>query len=793
MVRRNIESGIPVESLTAYRFAYLQSARTHLGRPLHAVAGQIYSTAIGRSSAGISRNHRTRLAATLIERSRGITPLGLKLSDLDPHMGDIHVRDAFPSIDDLLGSLSPDTGWRELGPAPKLPKQAANIIFIVGFTSIAMPFLLWLCVHRVRNCGIRRVRRPPHRPPGSTPCKTWLRSWHGWTTAEGYDRRHARREHFTRCSEQSGWRSAKQDYSWVFWDPDGKGQREYQERRDRKLGFLPKWLRSYPPGWIMPEPTLPEDSPESSKRRRDGDDVEPGEEGQETRPLHPQKPLLSPPTAHAQERAPVVCSTSDTLQPAGLESTSKEFDFPTELDKAYDGLFQKYHGSPSTDTFGAVDPQLDAVGRLGPSVTRNDIDSASSDAADSPDDAHFRSHPAQDLHGAGARSSETVMHYPAFDQSWRAGNHETDRATHLQLIRPRTIPNDETAAWRQMWPYGYPDVKARACSLPLLVAMRGKAPERVRERRLSSAPEPEIASTPEQCERADLEESEMPWQLSTLNDLKVFASYDGADSSPDYGPIDVDIIGRSYKKRPGRLEPTLSLPDLPRLQPIHPSSPMRIPTYLLDDPLSSYTIPAGGTLSLTARTNTQARRRTTSGERFFDAPTDIYELYDMPLTTHDSSPAEAYTLAESLTRSEEQPPRQRAITKNGMSQHVDRQLLKVDDDPDANSNVSRMRTADGAVRMLTGAPLRRPSIAHVIDGDYVADDSKLVSRGPMPIANNIARATSGVGTDGTRENSELDKVRHKKSRRFSRVSAWWRQLRRGKNKTDDKGRTLSRR
>ena len=73
----------------------------------------------------------------------------------------------------------------------------------------------------------------------------YAKTWYGWIRLSRHE---ANKQVFRNCSarirEWTAWKSSKDDYSWIWWDPGQKKLRKHLEDK-RSLRFLPSFLRSY--------------------------------------------------------------------------------------------------------------------------------------------------------------------------------------------------------------------------------------------------------------------------------------------------------------------------------------------------------------------------------------------------------------------------------------------------------------------------------------------------------------------------------------------------------------------
>lgn len=136
-----------------------------------------------------------------------------------------------------------------LTPAEQEWKFVLEDAFYIICGVAVMALILVSCLsRRVRKRGRREICVPAIGPPR-------VKTWYGWVDL---DKDRKRAQIFKRCSDRVRhlfwWRSAKIDYSWVFWDPNGERQRHYEvERNVGIIGRLPKWMRSYPYRYLQPD------------------------------------------------------------------------------------------------------------------------------------------------------------------------------------------------------------------------------------------------------------------------------------------------------------------------------------------------------------------------------------------------------------------------------------------------------------------------------------------------------------------------------------------------------------
>ncbi|MCJ1464241.1 hypothetical protein MMC07_002854 [Pseudocyphellaria aurata] len=127
-------------------------------------------------------------------------------------------------------------------------RHAFRNLGIVSATILLTPFALWTVWNFVKGWGKWRIGKSGDRPH-------YVRTWHGWVEAEQAATRAVEREEFRNHVRQKlAWRTTTADYSWIFWDPSGTKRQEYEgNRRHSLIRHVPRWMRSYAPGSLMPD------------------------------------------------------------------------------------------------------------------------------------------------------------------------------------------------------------------------------------------------------------------------------------------------------------------------------------------------------------------------------------------------------------------------------------------------------------------------------------------------------------------------------------------------------------
>lgn len=130
----------------------------------------------------------------------------------------------------------------------KANHQTLIVLGIISASVLFTPFILWNVWNLVKGWGKWRIRKSGNRPH-------YVRTWHGWVEAEKAATRAVERAKLRNHNRQKRiWRTTTADYSWIFWDPSGVKQQEYEDNRKHSiLRHLPRWLRSDEPGSLWPD------------------------------------------------------------------------------------------------------------------------------------------------------------------------------------------------------------------------------------------------------------------------------------------------------------------------------------------------------------------------------------------------------------------------------------------------------------------------------------------------------------------------------------------------------------
>ena len=140
--------------------------------------------------------------------------------------------------------------------------QSEGAIFgIISLSALLSLFIFGALVLIVRNWGWWRIRDFERR-------RRFVKTWHGWTDKEKHEKRHRfYQERRDGLRDKFGWKTTSANMTWVFWDLNGSKQRLYMKLRQNKmLNWLPRWMRSWPPGASKPD--FPFDLQQETRNRR---------------------------------------------------------------------------------------------------------------------------------------------------------------------------------------------------------------------------------------------------------------------------------------------------------------------------------------------------------------------------------------------------------------------------------------------------------------------------------------------------------------------------------------------
>ncbi len=114
----------------------------------------------------------------------------------------------------------------------------------IGLIILCAAFLLWYMCHIFKNKGRWKIYEPQF--------PQHIKTWHGYVERSKYERN---AERITRYKENVrlmfDWKTTTADYEWMFWDPSGLKRKEHELKREQTfLRHLPRWMRSWEPGYL---------------------------------------------------------------------------------------------------------------------------------------------------------------------------------------------------------------------------------------------------------------------------------------------------------------------------------------------------------------------------------------------------------------------------------------------------------------------------------------------------------------------------------------------------------------
>ncbi|KAI4169719.1 MAG: hypothetical protein LQ346_008937 [Caloplaca aetnensis] len=118
-------------------------------------------------------------------------------------------------------------------------KYSDGLLQVGGFWAAILAGLLviGLIAYMFSHWGWWKLRRQEARR------RPLVRTWHGWVEPSVPSEKRARNR-LRKPPPRMVPRTARTDYSWVFWDPTGAKQKRFkQEREEAWLRYLPRWMR----------------------------------------------------------------------------------------------------------------------------------------------------------------------------------------------------------------------------------------------------------------------------------------------------------------------------------------------------------------------------------------------------------------------------------------------------------------------------------------------------------------------------------------------------------------------
>lgn len=123
-----------------------------------------------------------------------------------------------------------------------IDRQQFLAIGVISLFLMVGPFLIWRFWETINSWGWWK----PGAPSNSHRRQHYIRTWHGWVTAEhhrhGMIRKQAARN---KVHRKLAWKTSKADYSWIFWDPSGVRKQAFENKKQPLAKWLPAWVRSW--------------------------------------------------------------------------------------------------------------------------------------------------------------------------------------------------------------------------------------------------------------------------------------------------------------------------------------------------------------------------------------------------------------------------------------------------------------------------------------------------------------------------------------------------------------------
>ncbi|CAG7920282.1 unnamed protein product [Penicillium olsonii] len=154
-----------------------------------------------------------------------------------------------------MALLAPRQGYH-FGPSiPRPPKESPSTpiktdrsidpkVFFELFAGTIGIFVLAVLFWKLGRF-VRRFNRNKVLRAGNPIDTRYARTWYGWVSRSTHDRnKKAFRDFIAWIWDFMAWKSTRDDYSWVWWDP-GDIERQKRQRERRRRWWLPNCFRSY--------------------------------------------------------------------------------------------------------------------------------------------------------------------------------------------------------------------------------------------------------------------------------------------------------------------------------------------------------------------------------------------------------------------------------------------------------------------------------------------------------------------------------------------------------------------
>lgn len=128
----------------------------------------------------------------------------------------------------------------------RVKKYIGFIVFIQLFAGTVGIFFLAVLAWKLGKF-LRHFSRHKVVGGGQSPDTRYARTWYGWVPWRRHEaNKKVIKKAYYKYRDWTSWKSTRQDYRWVWWDPGQKEMEKYRQSR-RSLRWLPKWIRSYEP------------------------------------------------------------------------------------------------------------------------------------------------------------------------------------------------------------------------------------------------------------------------------------------------------------------------------------------------------------------------------------------------------------------------------------------------------------------------------------------------------------------------------------------------------------------
>lgn len=126
----------------------------------------------------------------------------------------------------------------------KVHKEIDSVVFFELFAGTVGIFIIAVVFWKVGGF-IRRFNRSKVLRAGKNTNTRYARTWYGWVKRPTHERnKRVIHDFFSQIWKLMTWKSARDDYTWIWWDP-GDVEKQKHRQEPKRFRWLPDWLKSY--------------------------------------------------------------------------------------------------------------------------------------------------------------------------------------------------------------------------------------------------------------------------------------------------------------------------------------------------------------------------------------------------------------------------------------------------------------------------------------------------------------------------------------------------------------------